>query len=289
MNMGAAKGEMPDNIHLLPTVMAIGGAEDKIQDRLILRTFIQLAGDSEAQILIIPAASEDPVGKGQFYSALFEQLGAKSTTVLISRDRSEAEDPDLLASLHTYSGVFISGGDQSRLSTLYAHTTLVTKLQMLVRSGKLILAGTSAGAAVMGYHMIAGGSSGAPPNPALVELSKGFGILPHAIVDQHFHNRNRLARLISAIALQPGVLGIGIDEDTCAMVNPAGHLTVLGKGVVTILDPSHTSSSPPNGTSAPTEPANGDKPLTIYNLRMHLLSHGDNYHLPGFKPVPAHL
>jgi cyanophycinase len=134
---------------------------------------------------------------------------------------------------------------------------------------EVTLAGTSAGAAVMGLQMIAGGGSGESPNRSLVDMTIGLGIVPEVIVDQHFHNRNRMARLMSAIASHPDRLGLGIDEDTCAMFED-GIFQVIGKGTVTVVDPGEMSftNSPAVGTA---------DPISIHNLRVHILSHGDRY------------
>lgn len=143
---------------------------------------------------------------------------------------------------------------------------------MRAQLGEITLAGTSAGAAVMGLHMIAGGGSGESPNRSLVDMTTGLGIIPEVIVDQHFHNRNRMARLLSAVASHTDKLGIGIDEDTCAMFEANGTFQVIGKGTVTILDTgevTHTNYSTIGATD----------PISIHNLRLHILSHGDRYDL----------
>ncbi len=258
------------------TVMAIGGAEDKIQDRLILRTFVKLSGGQQAKILLIPLASETPEVKGQVYGGLFADLGAASTQVLLVGDRAAGESPDLIQQLDECTGVFISGGDQSRLCGLLGDTPFAEQLRQRVYAGKIVLAGTSAGAAVLGHHMIAAGGSGEAPNHGLVDLETGFGILPGAIVDQHFHNRNRLARLMSAIAPHPQAIGLGIDEDTCALVNGQGQLQVMGKGAVTILQS--------------TQPGHHDRlepteflPLSLHNLQLHLIGHGEVYDLASLN------
>jgi cyanophycinase len=255
-------------------IMAIGGAEDKIRDRLILRSFVKFAGGSNARILVIPTASGEPVAKGEFYCRLFEELGAKYTEALHHETQTEAAASQLTHTLEQFSGVFLSGGDQSRLSSVFCGTPLLEKLRHLVQQGKLLLAGTSAGAAVMGHHMIAGGGSGEPPNLGLVELDKGFGMLPHAIMDQHFHNRNRLPRLMSAVAQRANTLGIGVDEDTCALINLQGQLHVIGKGTVTILDAVNATYR--LDAEVPSAP------LSIQNLCLHILQHGDSYKLPNF-------
>ncbi len=253
-------------------VMAIGGAEDKIRGRQILQTFFSRAGSKDARIVIIPSASREPEAMGRIYRDIFLEMGASSVEVLLVMDRSQGEDPLFLAQLEQATGIFLSGGDQLRLCALLADTPLVQQLQRQVWQGQTTLAGTSAGAAVLGHHMIASGGSGEPPNRSLIDMAAGLGIIPEVIVDQHFYNRNRLARLITAIAAYPTQLGIGIDEDTCALFETDGMIQVLGKGAVTIVDPrevTHTNHAYV-GTA---------DPLSIYNLRLHVLSHGDCYNL----------
>lgn len=253
-------------------VMAIGGAEDKVRGRQILTTFCQRSGGLDATIGIIPSASREPDAMGRLYHDIFMEIGVKAVEVLLVSDRSHGEDPDLLERLERCSGVFMSGGDQLRLSSLLDETPLLEKLRHQVWQGQTVLGGTSAGAAVMGERMIASGGSNEPPNRSLVDMSTGLGFLPDVIVDQHFHNRNRLARLISAISAYPDKLGIGIDEDTCALFEADGHLKVLGRGAVTIVDPRDVSY-----TSYPH--VDLTDPVSIYNLRVHILSDGDCYNL----------
>lgn len=257
---------------LKSAVMAIGGAEDKIHGRQILHTFFMRAGGSEARILIIPSASREPEVMGRIYRDIFEDMGAQGADYLRISDRSQGEDPQLQHYLETFTGVFLSGGDQLRLWDLVANTPLMAKLCSLIRQGQITLAGTSAGAAVLGDPMIAGGGSGEPPNRSLVDLTTGLGIISEVIIDQHFHHRNRLGRLMSAIAAHPDKLGIGIDEDTSALFEQDGQVQVVGQGTVTILDPREMVYTNHSHVRA------GD-PLSIYNLRLHLLTHGDTYDL----------
>jgi len=251
--------------------MAIGGAEDRVRVRYILHTFFERAGSTDARIMIIPAASRDPESMGRIYQDIFEDMGA-AVDILNVRERQQGKDPLLLRRLEDCTGVFISGGDQLRLCALLAGTPLMEKLCSLVWQKQLTLAGTSAGAAVIGHHMIAGGGSGEFPNRSLVEMSIGLGIIPEIILDQHFHKRNRMCRLISAVAAHPEKLGVGIDEDTCALFEDDGLLQVIGKGTVTIIDP---------GKMIPrTQPDVGaSDPLSLHNLQLHILSHGDRYSL----------
>lgn len=253
-------------------ILVIGGAEDKVHGREILHTFFGRSGSLDARIAIIPSASREPVIIGDRYQGIFEEMGAKEIQVLDIRDRSQAEDSKFQEYIEECTGVFMTGGDQLRLCGLLADTPLMEKVRQRVQRGELTLAGTSAGAAVMGHHMIAGGGSGESPNRSLVDMATGLGIIPEVIVDQHFHNRNRMARLMSAVASHPERLGIGIDEDTCAMFEKDGLLQVMGKGTVTIVDPGEMSYTNHAAVGA-------TDPISLHNLRVHILSYGDRYHL----------
>jgi cyanophycinase len=210
---------------------------------------------------------------GSKYRSIFESMGATSVEILDVRDRDQGTNASYLEYAQTCTGVFMTGGDQLRLCGLLADTRLMNSILDRVRRFDITLAGTSAGAAVMGYHMIAGGGSGESPNRSLVDMATGFGVLPHVIVDQHFHNRNRMARLLSAVSLHPDRLGIGIDEDTCACFEDDGVIEVLGKGTVTIVDAAdmtYTNQALVGATD----------PVSLHNLRLNVLSYGDRYSIP---------
>lgn len=260
-------------------VMIIGGAEDKVHGREILQTFFERAGGREAALAIIPCASREPAAIATRYRDIFEDMGACSIEVLDIRDRDRSEDPVWKDYVESCTGVFMTGGDQLRLCGLLADTPLMDLVRQRAQIGEIALAGTSAGAAVMGYHMIAGGGSGESPNRSLVDMATGLGIIPDIIVDQHFHNRNRMARLISAISMYPDRCGIGIDEDTCALFESDTIFKVLGKGSVTVVDPGEASYTNQGEIGA-------DDPISFHNLRVHLLTHGDRYDLRYRKAIP---
>ncbi|MBD1864355.1 cyanophycinase [Trichocoleus sp. FACHB-591] len=264
------KQQMPQSTKT--AVMIIGGAEDKVHGKEILTSFFHRSGGTDARIAIIPCASREPATIGERYRTIFEDMGAKAIEVLDIREREQCEDSLWRAFLESCTGVFMTGGDQLRLCALLADTELMAEVRRRAVKGEITLAGTSAGAAVMGHHMIAGGGSGEHPNRSLVDMATGLAIIPEIIVDQHFHNRNRMARLMSAIAAYPDKLGIGIDEDTCALFEGDGLLHVLGKGSVTVIDPVDL-----NYTNQPD--ADATEPLSIHNLRVHILSYGDRYQL----------
>jgi cyanophycinase len=262
-------------------VLVIGGAEDKVHGKEILQTFCQRSGGAKAKIGIIPSASREPTIIGERYEHIFREMGAKDIKVLDVRDRSQGEDKHYQEYVEECTGVFMTGGDQLRLCGLLADTPLMERIRQRAQLGEISLAGTSAGAAVMGHHMIAGGSSGESPNRALIDMAMGLGIIPEVLVDQHFHNRNRMARLLSAIAGHPERLGIGIDEDTCAMFERDGIIRVIGRGVVTIVDArnmTHTNQTKVEATD----------PLSLHSLRLHILCHGDRYDMKKHQPVPNH-
>ncbi len=252
------------------STLVIGGAEDKVNQLEILHTFWQRAGGVDARIGIIPAASGEPGLIGGIYQRLFENMGCKSVQVLDVREREQSEALDWLPRLADMTGIFLTGGDQLRLATLLGDSPLLAALRFYREQGTLTLAGTSAGAAAMGYHMIAGGGSGESPHPALVNMANGLGFLPEVIVDQHFHNRNRVARLLSAVVMHPECLGVGVDEDTCALFESCGQLQVMGRGTVMIVDAGEASYF--------CEPhAHSTTPISAHNLRVHLLRRGDRF------------
>ncbi len=257
-------------------VMIIGGAEDKVNECAILRAFFESAGGAEAKIGIIPAASREPAVVGDRYYQIFTGMGAAQVQVLDIRHREECDEARWLEALADCTGVFVTGGDQVRLCELLGGTYLVKNIKEGLAKNELVLAGTSAGAAMMGEDMIAGGSSGESPNATLVDLAIGLGIVPELLVDQHFHNRNRMARLLSAIAVHPNRLGVGIDEDTCIAMVGDGTFEVLGKGTITVVDPgelTHTKKSNKLDVAGLEESA----PISLHNLKVHVLKRGDRY------------
>jgi cyanophycinase len=278
IDLDTQQPENPTPTPLKTAILVIGGAEDKVHGKEILQTFWARSGGAEAVLAIVPSASREPILIGDRYQRLFEEMGAKYVKVMDIRDRAQGEDPQFQAYIEECTGVFLTGGDQLRLCGLLADTPLMERIRQRVQQGEMTLAGTSAGAAVMGHHMIAGGSSGEAPNRALVDMAMGLGIIPEVIVDQHFHNRNRMVRLLSAVSGYPERLGIGIDEDTCAMFERDGTLTVIGCGTVTVLDAREMSYTNQATVMAA-------EPLSLHSLRLHILSYGDSYHLKKHQPI----
>ncbi|WP_164929455.1 cyanophycinase [Gloeobacter violaceus] len=253
-------------------LIIIGGAEDKEREKSILKAFLARAGGSEARLLLVPSASSMPEILAEVYRLLFVQLGAASVEVLNITNRFEAELDENVARLHNSTGLFMTGGDQVRLCKLVAGTALARAMQQASTAGRLVIAGTSAGASAMGECMIARGYSGEPPKRNIVELSEGLGLLKDVIVDQHFHNRNRLPRLMTAVASQPHCIGIGIDENTAVVLHGDGILEVIGEGTVTVVDGSELVYNTINDIQS-------YQPLSVGNFRIAVMAQGLRYNL----------
>ena len=249
-------------------VIPIGGAEEKIQNRSILKRFISLCGADKANIVVIPTASELE-DTGELYADLFLELGVDQASFLAIADRSDALSEEHLGPLEHATGIFITGGNQLRLSTILGGTPVAKAIRRLNAHGTHV-AGTSAGAAIMSEHMIAGGDSGGTPKQGAVSLCPGLGLTNRLVIDQHFRQRDRLGRLMSAVAYNPFLIGLGLDEDTAAFINPNGVMYVEGSGAITIVDPGELEYSSMHNAGQ------GDT-VSLIGMRVHLLAKGCSY------------
>ncbi|MEV6286816.1 cyanophycinase [Kribbella sp. NPDC051770] len=222
-------------------LFAIGGAEDKLKKRMVLQEFVEAAGGSKARIVVVPTASALGPNVTDVYSALFSALGAASVVGVRPENREDADDPAFIEPLNEATGIFMTGGNQLKLSGVVTGTAFGRAITAAHGRGAAV-GGTSAGASILAEHMIAFGRSGATPRQRMSQLAGGLGLVQGAIVDQHFAQRNRYGRLLSLVAQSPGLLGIGVDEDTAAVVR-GSHLEVVGRGAVTIFDGSRITSN----------------------------------------------
>jgi cyanophycinase len=252
--------------------MAIGGAEDKSKQRVILDEFVRLAGGSSARIRLIPVASRTPLQTAGRYVDAFGALGADEVEVLDVSSRALANDPATLAEVDDATGVFFTGGDQFRISSMLGGTKLDEALHRRVREG-LALGGTSAGAAMMSSTMIAGGMPESTLRVGTVKLAPGLEFLRGVIIDQHFEERGRLRRLLSAVAQYPHDLGVGIDEDTAIVVRGA-EATVVGSGSVTIVDAGYLDY-----TNLPELDEDSEGVIALSGIRLHILPAGYRFDL----------
>lgn len=248
-------------------VIPIGGAEEKEDNPVILRRFVELAGGEAARILVIPTASE-LADTGPRYVGLFESMGAHSRHISIDQ-REDCFEDEIQQVLGRASGIFITGGNQLRLSTILGGTPVAKLIRRLNADG-VHVAGTSAGAAILSEHMIAGGSTGSTPREDGVTMAPGLGLTNRIIIDQHFRQRDRIGRLMTALSYNPFVSGIGIDEDTAAFINPDGVFEVEGSGAVTVVDPAQLTHSSMHD-------ARHRDAITLIGMRLHILANGARY------------
>ncbi len=261
-------------------LLVIGGAEDKYNERRILRKFLELAGGENANVLIVPVASDYPEFAADVYTQAFRHLGVGSPRVLRVTSRQDAFQADPEELLDGVTGVFISGGDQMRLTSILGGTKFAQKLRQLVRETNIVLAGTSAGAAGMSTSMIVRGDSTAHAQKNSVRLSPGLGFLKNIIIDQHFSERGRINRLLTAVSYNPYNLGVGIDENTAIILDQKGTLEVYGDGTVTIVDGSEISFN----EIAEVE---DHRPFAVCGAQIHILRDGLRYDYFGRKLLPV--
>ncbi|HET7027704.1 MAG TPA: cyanophycinase [Candidatus Limnocylindrales bacterium] len=268
------------------TAIVIGGAEDKVRDRLILARFVALAGGPDATIAVISTASSLGAEAAERYRRVFGELGVAHVRPIHALTRPEANDEAATFKLRDATGVFLTGGNQLRLASTIGGTRLADAVLDRFHDGAVV-AGTSAGASALSSHMIAFGASGGTPKQRMAQLAAGLGVLPGVIVDQHFQQRNRLGRLLSLIAQNPSLLGLGVDEDTAGVVGPERVLEVVGRGSVTIVD----------GSASETDAwdTHGHRPIMISNVVLHSLPSGYRFDLrrralvatPALRALPG--
>lgn len=217
-------------------LLIIGGREDREQRKAVLERFVELAGGPASRIVVLTAASKAGARLWALYDAAFGALGVQASPVHIDvASRACANDAAIAADVAAADGIFITGGDQKRLLALVGGTALDAAMHAALARGACV-AGTSAGASAMSAHMLASGHGRLTPEKGSVGLGAGFGFVRSVVVDQHFSQRHRLARLLAVVAQNPHLIGIGIDEDTALLIEQDRAIEVIGSGTVTILD-----------------------------------------------------
>jgi cyanophycinase len=247
--------------------MPIGGAEDKLDDKIILSAFAQLAGGKSARIAIVPTASSIETA-GLRYKALFLGMGVESAEVVYIGQREDANNVATLELINEATGIFLTGGNQMRLSAIIGGTKFEDMVRQRNEEG-VVVAGTSAGASILSAHMVAMGASGGTPKLRMAQMVAGFGLIDNVILDQHFRQRDRIGRLLALVAANPRLLGVGIDEDTAAMIDDHGVIEVIGRHSLTIVDGSEMVSD------IFKVKAYGE--ITISNAKLHVLTPGRRF------------
>jgi cyanophycinase len=251
-------------------IVPIGGAENKENDRRILRRFVETSGGEDADIVVIPTASRMHE-TGPRYEALFRELGAGRVSVMDFDTRRDCQEANRLRRLEQASGIFFTGGNQLRLTALLGGTPVAQLIRRRNASG-VTVGGTSAGAAILSEHMIAFGDEGSSVISGSVRLAPGLGLTNRFVIDQHFRQRDRLGRLVTALAYNPFAVGIGLDEDTAVFISPDETLEVEGTGGVTVVDASEVSYSSMDSVSE-------GQPVAILGLKVHVLVAGATFNL----------
>jgi cyanophycinase len=257
-------------------LVIIGGAEDKTGECKILRAFIELGGGKHAKVLVITVATELPIDVGTTYIEVFQRLGVEDVRTCDVSTREAANKDSAVQMIQESTCIFFTGGDQLRITKLLGGTRVDAALHDANHRG-IPLAGTSAGASMMSSTMIVNGDSETNPRICVVNMAPGMEFLEGVVIDQHFAQRGRLGRLLSAVAQYPHHLGMGIDENTAIIVRD-GALRVIGNGSVCIVDAgslSHTNL----------ETARDDEALSLCDIKLHILPESFGFHMRSREPI----
>ena len=253
----------------------VGGREDRTGDRTILREIAKPA--RSGPLVVATLASQEPLRQWESYRQAFGELGVDVIKHLHVDTRDQASEAKYLEMIESASVVFLTGGDQLKISSKLGGTPLLSRIRALYEKRSGVVAGTSAGASAMGASMLV---SHATEESHKVEgaffMARGLGLVRDLVIDQHFAQRARIERLVGAVAEDPGVLGIGIDEDTAVLLEN-NTLRVIGSGAVYIADGHGITYT--NVSERTT-----DQTLCLFDLRLHVLSHGSEFNLGSRRP-----
>lgn len=259
-------------------LVIIGGAEDKEGDCIILREFVRRAGGINARIVVMTVATELPREVGDNYIRVFERLGVQDVRIVDTVERDDASSSTYLEAIEKATGVFFTGGNQARITSILKGTEIDKLLHKRLSEG-LVIGGTSAGAAMMPDMMIVEGDSETNPRIEIVEMEPGMGFLPGVVIDQHFLQRGRIGRLLSAVTQQQVVLGFGIDENTAVVVSN-NQFEVVGEGAVTVVDLAEMTHTNLGQILK-------DEDLALCGVKLHILPHGYRFDMRSRSPILA--
>ena len=261
-------------------LLVIGGAEDKLGKRTVLSEFVARAGGEDAHIAVIPTASSLGPEIVDVYAATFQRLGASEVYGVRPQDRTEASSPDLVRELDRATGIFMTGGNQLKLSTVIAGTPFAQAI-VEARGRGVTIGGTSAGASIQSSHMVAFGAAGSTPKQRMTQVAAGLGLVENCVIDQHFEQRNRYGRLLMIVSQSPQLLGMGVDEDTAAVISRTDDgdlLRVVGRGSVTLFDGRQMVTN--------AHEAKERRPILASGVVLHVLPAGSEFDLTSRTLVP---
>jgi cyanophycinase len=263
------------------TLIPVGGSEDKGDHENSLTSFTQKgilshvlreSGGTKSRIVVIPTASKIPVEVGENYVTAFSKLGCSNVDVIDIREKKQSEDKAFLKLVEQADCVMMTGGNQSRIATRIANTSLHRLMDERLHNDKIVIAGTSAGAMAMAGRMISGGSGSEALVKGAVKMRSGLGLIPELIIDTHFVRRGRFGRLAEAVAAYPHLLGVGIAEDTGLIIRNNNEFTVIGSGMVLVMDPAGLTHNSHKLLKQGT-------PMSMSHLTVHILANGDHFTL----------
>jgi cyanophycinase len=255
--------------------VVIGGNEAKEGARTILAHVAKQVG--AGKLVVATLASEQPEAQWSQYLKIFQELGVRRVEQLDARRREDLLDGELLNLLEGTTVLFFAGGDQLKITSRFGGTELCDRMRDLYQNGATI-AGTSSGASVMSETMLVAGEGEESPSASegSLRMAPGLGFMPGVIIDQHFAERGRIGRLVGAVAQNPRLLGLGIDEDTAALFDGRRTLRVMGSGAVYVVDGRGLTY-----TSAAEDHGGRD---SVHGLILHVLSAGDTFDLETRTP-----
>lgn len=259
------------------TLLIIGGAEDKENKCEILKGFLALSKAEESMIVVLTTATQLPESVGQEYLKVFKKLGAAQVEILDIDNRQKANRKEVAEMIRKAKGIFFTGGDQLRITATLGGTRANEAIHQAYLNGAII-AGTSAGASCMSSNMIVEGDSDQAAKLNTIKMAPGLGLVHEVVIDQHFAQRGRIGRLLSAVAHNPYILGIGIDEDTAIIIRPDGKLQVIGSQTVTFIDAKQISYSNVSETAP-------GQALAIEGVKLHVLPRGHEFDLLERLPI----
>lgn len=261
------------------TLFVIGGAEDRLGRKSVLREFVRRAGGKGTRIAVVATASSLGPEILDTYADVFARLGAAPVVPLRPETRDEADDPALAGLLDEVDAVFMTGGNQLKLAGVVVGTAFGAALTRAYARGAAV-GGTSAGASAVSEHMVSFGDGGDTPRQGLTQMSAGLGLLPGVVVDQHFDQRSRYGRLLSLVARSPSLLGLGIDEDTAAVISGERLLEVVGSGCVFVVDAAQATTD--------AHLAEHGAPLLVSGAVVHTLPAGARFDLVARRLLSFH-
>lgn len=264
------------NTKLSGNLIIIGGAEDKKGKKEILTRVCDCINKENDILLVATIATEYPKEAASKYKKAFGEIGVRHIEILDISKRRDAYKKENISLIKKASLIFFTGGDQLKITSLLGGSPAYSALKEMYDKG-IYIVGTSAGASVMSGTMIIDGNNEDAPKKCILEMSPGLGLIKNVIVDQHFDQRGRIGRLLTGVAQNPEVLGIGIDENTAIVVNKDGEILVIGEGAVYFIDGSEISYTN-------VSEQNKEEVLSMYNVKLHVLKNGNRFSLIKKEP-----